>query len=117
MSSEGRLEIPTPDGESQSNRKKTFVTFYFEGEAVSGALGEPVAMSLWAAGHRTLGWNEETGRPRSLFCGIGHCFECRMEIDGKRDQRSCLYPVREGLDVRRQSKPGALAIVDGMTRL
>jgi len=78
------------------------VTFQFEGRPVQGQAGEPVAVSLWAVGERVLGWHEETGRPRGLYCGIGQCFECRVTVDGQRDRRACLVPVRDGLDVRRQ---------------
>lgn len=105
-----------PNGGRLKEPSEGFVTFYLDGRAVQGMAGEPVAMSLWALGERVLGWNEESGRPRGLYCGIGQCFECRMTIDGKRDQRSCLYPVREGLEVRRQGVPASLTVVDGMER-
>lgn len=85
-----------------------FIQFYFDGEPFPGINGEPVAMSLWRSGVTTLGWNEVTGDPRGLYCAIGHCFECRMMIDGVRDQRACLYPVREGLEVFRQTVPTGL---------
>ena len=32
------------------------------------------------------------GRPRGLFCGIGVCFDCLVEVDGRPDQRACLDP-------------------------
>lgn len=92
------------------------VTFFFDGEAVAGREGEPVAMSLWAQGWRVLGYNEESGRSRGLFCNIGQCFECRVTVDGRRDQRACLTPVREGMQVQRQPKPDPLTLVDGMER-
>ena len=106
MSKGGRLQVPA----------SPLVIFYLDGQPVEGVLGEPVAMSLWACGERVLGWNEESGRPRGLYCGIGQCFECRMTIEGKRDQRACLYPLREGLDVRRQGVPDPLSVADGMER-
>ncbi|PSR22972.1 MAG: sarcosine oxidase subunit alpha [Sulfobacillus acidophilus] len=104
-------------GIGSAERQSPTVQFYLDGKIVTGMVGEPVAMSLWALGERTLGWNEESGEPRGVFCNIGHCFECRMTIAGQPDQRACLYPVREGLEVRRQPRPSALTIVDGMTRL
>lgn len=96
---------------------KPVVSFIFEGQSVDGLLGEPVAMSLWALGYRSFGWNEETGKPRSLYCGIGHCFECRMTINGQRDVRSCLSVVREGITVERQLPPPPLDPRDGMSKL
>ncbi|NMP21423.1 (2Fe-2S)-binding protein [Sulfobacillus harzensis] len=115
----GRLEPRVPAGHPWATwgRLPQPVTFVVDGIPVEGIPGEPVAMALWAQGVRVLGWNEESGEPRSLFCTIGHCFECRMTIDGKRDQRACLFPVREGLVVERQHRPEELRPLDGMERL
>ncbi len=103
-------------GIEMSNPKPATLTFFFDGRAISGREGEPVAMSLWAQGQRVLGYNEENGRPRGVFCNIGQCFECRVTIDGRRDQRACLTLVREGMQVLRQRQPDPLNIVDGMER-
>lgn len=115
----GRLTLRIPNGPDLGvgTPPAERVTFYLDGQPVEGLAGEPVAMSLWALGHRTLGWNEESGSPRGVFCAIGHCYECRMTIDGQRDQRACCYPVREGLAVNRQVKPDDLQTIDGMTRV
>ena len=114
----GRLTIRIPGGPNLNDSPAPRpVTFYLDGQAVPGLEGEPVAMSLWAQGYRTLGFNEESGRPRGLYCAIGHCYECRMTIDGERDQRACCYPVREGLEVSRQAKPDDLELQDGMERV
>lgn len=118
MSEHGRLQPFAPKGSGAASlAAPQMVTFYLDGQAVVGAKGEPVAMSLWALGLRILGWNEENGQGRGLFCSIGQCYECRMTIDGQRDQRACLVPVSAGLRVERQTKPGDLTLVDGMTRL
>lgn len=115
----GRLSFRIPGGPdlSSDGAARRRVTFYLDGQAVEGFEGEPVAMSLWALGWRVLGWNEESGRPRGLYCAIGHCYECRMTIDGERDQRACCYPVREGLAVERQIPPDDLMIQDGMDQV
>ncbi|RUL76798.1 (2Fe-2S)-binding protein [Dyella choica] len=39
------------------------------------------------------------GQPRTAFCGMGVCFECRVRIDGIAQQRACMVPVREGMQV------------------
>ncbi|MFV0245210.1 MAG: (2Fe-2S)-binding protein, partial [Qingshengfaniella sp.] len=46
----------------------------------------------WRASHRL-------GRPRGLFCGMGLCFECVVEVDGIW-ARACLEQVRAGMSVR-----------------
>ena len=46
--------------------------------------------------------------PRGLFCGMGLCFECMVEVDGIR-RRACLTPVRAGMEVRTgAADPGEL---------
>lgn len=41
------------------------------------------------------------GEPRGLLCGMGICFECRATVDGRPHVRTCMIPVREGMEVRR----------------
>ena len=40
-----------------------------------------------------------SGQWRAPLCGMGVCFECRVCIDGVGQQRSCMVPVREGMQV------------------
>ncbi|EMR06924.1 putative anaerobic dehydrogenase [Bhargavaea cecembensis DSE10] len=76
------------------------VTFTFNGLEYEGREGEPIAAALLAAGVRTLRHHEESGKPRGIYCNIGHCFECRVEVDGIQGVRACLTPVRDGMAVR-----------------
>lgn len=39
------------------------------------------------------------GQWRAPLCGMGVCFECRVCIDGVAQQRSCMLPAREGMQV------------------
>lgn len=39
------------------------------------------------------------GEGRAPICGMGICYECRVTIDGRTGQRSCLEQVREGMQV------------------
>ena len=41
-----------------------------------------------------------TGEPRAPLCGMGICFECRAEIDGKPHQRTCQMLCSAGMQVR-----------------
>ena len=61
--------------------------------------GETLAAALWASGFIALGYNPKTGSDRGLYCGIGHCYECRVNVDGMEDIRSCLIRTREGMRV------------------
>ncbi|HEV2697218.1 MAG TPA: 2Fe-2S iron-sulfur cluster-binding protein, partial [Terriglobales bacterium] len=36
---------------------------------------------------------------RTVLCGMGVCFECRVEIDGRPHQRSCQIVCSPGMKV------------------
>ena len=103
-----------PGGPPIPGRPAQWVTFSWNGEPHVGVEGEPLAMSLWADGVRVLGFHEETGRPRGIYCAIGQCYECRVTVNGTRDQRACLVPVREGLAAESQFKPADLTVREGL---
>ncbi|MEI2453589.1 (2Fe-2S)-binding protein [Lysobacter firmicutimachus] len=66
--------------------------------AVDVPAGANVAAAVARAGahfRRSCG-----GEPRAPLCGMGVCFECRVEIDGVAHRRACLVPAREGMRVR-----------------
>ena len=65
--------------------------------------GEILAAALWANGFISLGHNPSDGSHRGMYCGIGHCYECRVTVDGVEDIRSCLIRVRDGMRVALQS--------------
>lgn len=76
------------------------VRFFFNGSAIMGHEGEPIAAALLANGIRTLRRTRHVSAPRGLYCGIGHCFECRVTVDGVDGIRSCLTPITEGMRVQ-----------------
>ncbi|MCL5676603.1 MAG: (2Fe-2S)-binding protein [Firmicutes bacterium] len=83
------------------------VSFRFDGKEIHGYEGEPIAAALFAAGIRVLGHADNSGSPRGVYCGIGQCYSCRVVIDGVRNQRACIEPVREGIVVEKQGmEPG-----------
>lgn len=89
------LNHPILDPQQLSDK----VEFHFNGMTYEGYENEPVAAALLANGVRTLRVQEEKGTPRGIYCNIGHCFECRVTIDGKEGQRACLTPVRQGMNI------------------
>ncbi len=77
----------------------------FDGQAMEVPAGISVAAVL---GHAHAGHTCEhpvDGSPRAPYCLMGVCFECLMEIDGEPNVQSCLVPVREGMDIKRQARP------------
>lgn len=75
------------------------VRFEFNGESIEGREGDMIAFALMANGIRRLRDSERTGSPRGIYCGIGHCYECRVTVDGVSGVRACLTPIREGMQV------------------
>jgi sarcosine oxidase subunit alpha len=76
------------------------VPFTFDGRAYEGVWGEPLAVSLLAAGRRTLSRSFRFHRPRGLMCSTGQCGWCECEVDGRPSVRTCRVPLREGMVVR-----------------
>ncbi len=70
-----------------------------DGVAVPAWEGETVAAALTRAGILALRQTRD-GQARGLYCGMGACFECAVEIDGQAGQRSCLVKVADGMQVR-----------------
>lgn len=42
-----------------------------------------------------------SGEPRAALCGMGICHECRVTIDGRMHQRSCLVSAEPGMKITR----------------
>lgn len=87
------------------------IFFYFEGEKIEAYEGEPIAAALHAAGVMELSESLRFHRPRGFFCAIGKCSSCFMEVDGIPNVRTCITPVREGMEVRRQSRTKKLPLI------
>lgn len=75
------------------------IAFTFNGETFTCEEGQSIAAALIAANTFTLRKSRFDDQPRSIFCGIGICFDCVVVIDGISNQRSCLVQVRDGMKV------------------
>ncbi|UCM89707.1 (2Fe-2S)-binding protein [Streptomyces marincola] len=71
----------------------------FDGTPLSARPGQSVGAALTEHGIRAWRGTREKGAPRGLFCGIGVCWDCLITVDGVPNQRACLVPVREGMDL------------------
>ncbi len=78
------------------------INFTFEGEPISVEPGTSVAAALLSHGERITRLTRFNSTPRSIFCGIGVCFDCLVEVDGEPNQRSCITTVKEGMVVKVQ---------------
>jgi NADPH-dependent 2,4-dienoyl-CoA reductase/sulfur reductase-like enzyme len=90
------------------------VTFMHEGRAVQARPGETIAAALVAAGVKQLR-QTAAGEPRGLFCGMGACQDCLVEIEGRGAQRACMTKVEAGLRVTSCCDPLERAPAGGRT--
>jgi aerobic-type carbon monoxide dehydrogenase small subunit (CoxS/CutS family) len=75
------------------------VTFSFNGRDFQCESGQTIAAALIAADQRELRSTRFGSEPRSIFCGIGICYDCVVIVDGIANQRSCLVEVKSGMRV------------------
>lgn len=83
------------------------ICFTFNGREMEAYDGETVAAALLASGCRSLRRTSRRGEPRGLFCGMGVCFDCLMQIDGRPNVQACVTPVRDGMRVETQQGKGS----------
>ncbi|HEY4462718.1 MAG TPA: (2Fe-2S)-binding protein [Streptosporangiaceae bacterium] len=85
---------------------KERVTFTFDGAPVQALRGQTVAGALLAEGVVSWHLTRSGGRPRGLFCGIGACFDCLVDVNEDRAVRACLVPVNNGDRVETATSAG-----------
>jgi len=78
------------------------VTITFEGQLMTVPEGINVAAALLAGGARDFRSSIVGQVSRAPYCMMGVCFECLVEIDGIPARQSCLIPVRDGMQIKRQ---------------
>jgi len=78
------------------------VVFTFEGQRIVAQTGDSIAAALTAAGIQDLRDSAVSGAARGIYCMMGACFDCLVEVDGVPNRQACMTEVRNGLDVNRQ---------------
>jgi predicted molibdopterin-dependent oxidoreductase YjgC len=74
------------------------VTLIVNGTSVEVPYGTTVAVAVALQGAACR--KSVSGQQRGPLCGIGICFECRVEIDGRPHCRSCQILCAAGMKVR-----------------
>ncbi len=82
--------------------KGKLVKFMFDGHEMEGCEGEPIAAALKAAGVNVHRYTKKEQKPRGIFCAIGRCTDCVMVVDGEPNVRTCITPLKAGMDVKTQ---------------
>ncbi|RKQ37264.1 (2Fe-2S)-binding protein [Oceanobacillus halophilus] len=75
------------------------IEFTFDGKKYLAKQGETIAAALLAHNIRILRYSMKEKRPRGIYCGIGHCYECRVLLDGQVSVRACLTRVRDNMTI------------------
>ncbi|MBP7094703.1 MAG: FAD-dependent oxidoreductase [Spirochaetia bacterium] len=73
--------------------------FSFDGKPASGYEGEPISSALAAMGVARFSSHAKDGAPQGIFCANGQCSQCALVVDGVA-LKSCVTPLRSGMDVR-----------------
>ncbi|WP_263141010.1 FAD-dependent oxidoreductase [Pseudomonas sp. RIT-PI-AD] len=81
----------------------------FEGQVLYARRGESLAAALIAGGVRHFR-ETRNGACRGLFCGMGVCQECLVEIDGRPNQRACMTKVVTPMRVARSLADATLPL-------
>ena len=84
---EGKIERPSP------------VKLRVDGRLVDAFEGESVAAALLASDVLHLRSSPRRKAPTGMFCAMGVCQECVVEVDGRR-MPACVTPVRDGMTIR-----------------
>ena len=76
------------------------VRFSFDGRPLEVPRGLTIGGALVASGIVSWRRTGDEGRPRGIFCGVGVCFDCLVDVGDRRAVRACLVRVRDGDEVR-----------------
>ncbi|MBP2079257.1 (2Fe-2S)-binding protein [Oceanobacillus polygoni] len=78
-------------------RKEVQITY--NGKSYLAFEGETIAAALLANQIRILRYTEKGKAPRGIYCGIGHCYECRVTVDDERSVRACITRVKDQMKI------------------
>lgn len=74
------------------------IPFSFEKQSLIGEPGDSIASALVRNAQLLCRRNDE-GDGRGIFCGMGVCNECAVEVDGKPGVLSCMTALQPGMNV------------------
>ncbi len=75
---------------------ETMVSITVDGEPTAGILGQSIAGVIMAGDRLGFRQTARLDKPRGVFCGIGVCFDCLVEVNGLSDVRACQRKAKDG---------------------
>ena len=82
------------------------VQFTYDGQAMEGFEGEPIAIALRSNGVLIHRYTSRRNEPRGMFCAIGRCTDGIMVVNGQPNVRTCVEPLKAGMVVETQKGKG-----------
>jgi glycine/D-amino acid oxidase-like deaminating enzyme len=82
------------------------VHFRFDGRQLAAPRGSTIAGALLSNGERAWRTTRTGGQRRGLFCGIGTCFDCLVDLNGDNAVRACVALLKDGDEVRTSASVG-----------
>jgi len=67
------------------------------GRPITVAAGTTVAAVILQSGSKSR--TSVHGEPRQPLCGMGICYECRAQVDGRPHARTCQIVCRAGMEI------------------
>lgn len=88
---------------SEERREKSSpIEFTFESKKISARDGDSIASALIHAGIYEFKESADASK-RGIFCGMGVCNECLVDVDGEGEKLACMTAAKSNLHVKQQS--------------
>ncbi len=75
------------------------VSIFIDGQKFDVPAGITLAGALYMLGKRIMRHTPRDQNPRSIFCGMGVCYDCVVVVDGQANIRACQTEVRPDMRV------------------
>jgi hypothetical protein len=100
---------------SPISARPPLLRFRFDGREFMAPRGSTIAGALLSNGERAWRTTRTGGQRRGLFCGIGTCFDCLVDLNGDKAVRACLALLQEGDEVCSSASVGIGGLSGGPT--
>ena len=87
-------------------KKGEEIEIVVDGKKVKAYKGESIATSLIASGIKVFRYTSKFNEPRGIFCAIGRCTDCVMDVNGRPNVRTCITPVEKNMVINTQKGSG-----------
>ncbi len=78
------------------------ITFQFENKSYTANSGESIASALIS--NKIYSLNEKNSSKRGVFCGMGVCHECLVEVNGQNNVRACISKLESNAIIYKQKE-------------